>query len=357
MEQFQMQSIPTFTGVRSPAPASTLPVSRIFNSSRYPSVADAAQKQFISQQDICGSRDAVASLSSTAAGIGMSLEQLALSLSSTPNLMRVLLSRSDSVAREELALNMFQAESLAILQKCMLLAGYEGSEAIDGSETNIRLAIKSWELEGARLEKLVSHTDTSLELSSRQESLSTRKMVDSEPWNESIPQHSRMIPPSKTAHSVTHSPIHKHTQSHTESLQESLRSVRSKNSKHRHEQHDHGDDKSNVVQDHSDEERNIVCFHGQHVHSLSGKCGHKPVIHIPEGGEPHIDFVVDGAIECYEGVKHVGSGDGHSFFWPSRFKCADIGEATDASNPIDCNVRTQMIFKRFTPVNENSTLL
>lgn len=339
MIQLQTQSNPTFTRVRSPAPASSLSVSRVFNASRYPSVAAAAQKQFLSQQDVCGSRDAVASLSSTAAGIGMSLEQLALSLSSTPNLMRVLLSCNNSVAREDLALNMFQAESLALLQKCMLLAGFEGSEAIDGSETNIQLAIKSWELEGARLEKLVRHSDTSPELSSRHEGLSTRKTVDTVQWNESIPQHSRMILPTDAAPSVTHSPIHEHTHSHTGSLQESLSSVRNKNAKHCHEQHSHGDDKSNVVQDHSDEERNIVCFHGQHVHSLSGKCGHKPVIHIPEGGEPHIDFVVDGTIECYEGVKHVGSGDGHSFFWPSRFKCADVGEASDASNPIDCDVR------------------
>jgi hypothetical protein len=196
----------------------------------------------------------VSSLSSTAAGIGMSLEQLALSLSSTTNLMRVLLSCNNSVAREDLALNMFQAESLALLQKCMLLAGFEGSEAIDDSETNIQLAIKSWELEGARLEQLVRHTDTSPELSSRHQGLSTSKTVDMVQWNESIPQHSRMILPSDAAPSVTHSPIHEHTHSHTGSLQETLSSVRNKNAKYCHEQHCHGDNKSNVVQDHSDEE-------------------------------------------------------------------------------------------------------
>jgi len=50
--------------------------------------------------------------------------------------------------------------------------------------------------------------------------------------------------------------------------------------------------------------------HWQHFHRIAGDCGlnqiagdceHRPILHNPPGGVPHIDFVVDGKVECYQG--------------------------------------------------------
>mmetsp|Transcript_3120 Transcript_3120/g.4555 ORF Transcript_3120/g.4555 Transcript_3120/m.4555 type:complete len:810 (-) Transcript_3120:492-2921(-) len=57
----------------------------------------------------------------------------------------------------------------------------------------------------------------------------------------------------------------------------------------------------------------------QHIHRLEGKCGHRAIIHKPADGNPHIDFVVDGKIECYENCQPMMSDS--TAFWFSKFKC------------------------------------
>lgn len=59
----------------------------------------------------------------------------------------------------------------------------------------------------------------------------------------------------------------------------------------------------------------------QHVHRLEGKCGHKAVIHKPTSGKPHVDFLVDGKIECYE---HCQPQMDSAAFWLSKYKCEKI---------------------------------
>ena len=48
----------------------------------------------------------------------------------------------------------------------------------------------------------------------------------------------------------------------------------------------------------------------------------------PQGLHAHIDFVVDGKIECSEGIKPVGP-KGQGAMWPSRYKCSDLACPTD----------------------------
>lgn len=70
------------------------------------------------------------------------------------------------------------------------------------------------------------------------------------------------------------------------------------------------------------------CVHSRHLHRLEGKCGHKAIVHKPPGGNPHIDFVVDDKVECYEGCNPMMD---YSAFWPSSFsveKCAPLGLGT-----------------------------
>eukprot|EP00550_Attheya_septentrionalis_P010795 CAMPEP_0198306240 /NCGR_PEP_ID=MMETSP1449-20131203/58314_1 /TAXON_ID=420275 /ORGANISM="Attheya septentrionalis, Strain CCMP2084" /LENGTH=794 /DNA_ID=CAMNT_0044008789 /DNA_START=832 /DNA_END=3216 /DNA_ORIENTATION=+ len=96
-----------------------------------------------------------------------------------------------------------------------------------------------------------------------------------------------------------------------------------------HNDHDH-DNAHKMSHDHSSEQNHDpghaknanVCGDGRHVHQLEGKCGHRAVIHHPEGGHAHVDFVVNGKVECYHGVKSVESNK--SGLWKSRFNCAQL---------------------------------
>lgn len=51
-----------------------------------------------------------------------------------------------------------------------------------------------------------------------------------------------------------------------------------------------------------------------HLHRLGEECGHKAIVHRPANGKPHIDFVVNGTVECYEGYNPK---IGHATYWPS----------------------------------------
>lgn len=64
-------------------------------------------------------------------------------------------------------------------------------------------------------------------------------------------------------------------------------------------------------------DKRVVC-NNPHLHRLEGKCGHKAVIHRPADGSAHIDFVVDGKVECYEDCQPMMDS---SIFWLSKFKC------------------------------------
>lgn len=70
-----------------------------------------------------------------------------------------------------------------------------------------------------------------------------------------------------------------------------------------------------------DGESRSGCFNGRHVHQLEGKCGHKAIIHKPEGGPAHIDFLVDGKVECYQDMKPANS---LMALWPSRYNCDEL---------------------------------
>jgi len=93
---------------------------------------------------------AIASLNHTANSVGLTLEQLAVTLSSSSNLVQVL-NRSEE-SKREMALNIYQNESRALYTKCMLLAGYPPSDAKEGARKQVEFAFSAWELEGQRLQ-------------------------------------------------------------------------------------------------------------------------------------------------------------------------------------------------------------
>jgi len=86
--------------------------------------------------------------------------------------------------------------------------------------------------------------------------------------------------------------------------------------------------------------RLTLCFQGRHVHRLDGKCGHKAVVHHPAGDDrPHVDFIVNGKVECFRNASGIKSADGNEALWPSKFSCDDAGcgDHTTCNHPDDKN--------------------
>jgi hypothetical protein len=209
---------------------------------------------------------AIASLSKTAASMGLSLEQLAMTLASSSLESLQQLSASTNIPnlpkpqtaeeRERLALGMIQFETRALLCKCMMQVGYELHEAREGTPTYFEMALKAWRREQQYL---------------KQHAPSTRDVTVGEEVM-------------KAPDDVT-----------TATKQQS---------------HDHAPTGSEA------------CFHGNHLHDLEGKCGHKPIVHKPVDGPAHVDFLVGNKVECYRDTP-VGNANATTV-WPSKYKCFQL---------------------------------
>jgi hypothetical protein len=106
---------------------------------------------------------------------------------------------------------------------------------------------------------------------------------------------------------------------------EQAASAGSQHESHSHDHsHDHGHSHSQPAQSCKNNtqegvSKSVLC-NNQHKHRLEGKCGHKAIIHKPSNGNAHIDFVIDGKIECYENCQPMID-NSSSAFWLSQFKC------------------------------------
>jgi hypothetical protein len=65
----------------------------------------------------------------------------------------------------------------------------------------------------------------------------------------------------------------------------------------------------------------------QHLHRL-GSCGHRAIIHQPKNGAPHIDFIVNDQVECYMGLESVPFGRNVDSAWPSKYKCKEVKDSS-----------------------------
>jgi hypothetical protein len=231
---------------------------------------------------------AVASLNATAASVGLTLEQLAVSLSSTTNLAKVLADQTIPELKQDLALNLYSAECKTLYQRCMLLAGYDLDDTKETSLAYREFACKAWSAEGKRLEKQVGCMDMP-----------------------SSPTTSQTEPKKVAALNLDE--------------KEATKKFCNGNSK----ENCRNIDKKSGTSSTTNEDR--ACFDGRHLHLLEGKCGHKAIIHQPDNGPAHIDFVVNGKVECYEGIRPAGL-NANAAMWLSRYKCEQLDCPTDASH-------------------------
>ena len=235
--------------------------------------------QFAPQQPLSmgPSHVAINSLNQTAASLGLTLEQLALALRSSNNLTQILSTGSTTPSKEQqhLALALYQNENRSLYQRAMLMAGYPPDLVQEERSTvAVQFMLTAWQHEGERLHALL-----------------------------------KLVPPS-TGNQTKDDPQH---QSHH-------------NVSHHHHDHDHAH--SMDRKDASNNDDVLVggnstllgsANNSRHIHRLEGKCGHQPVLHLPAGGKPHIDFVIGDRVECYHGVP-----TSQDLRWPSNFSCEDV---------------------------------
>ena len=245
---------------------------------------------------------AVSSLTTTAQAVGLTLEQLALALSSnTTNLAKLVAETKsgESMAKQQdLALNLFETESKALYTKCMLMAGIDVSLAQPDTPTYMAFALKAWQAEGNRLQKMMSAAkrDNDIMEPSDISVLGETGTITKEGTNDEDDDVADDDDDDDDSHEG-------HGHNHT---------------------HEHAQKSDNTEKNNGHDSSNCDA---QHLHRL-GSCGHKAIIHQPKNGAPHIDFIVNDQVECYMGLESVPFGKNVDSAWPSKYKCKEVKDSS-----------------------------
>jgi hypothetical protein len=250
---------------------------------------------FSGQHQPQASAVAVSSLTSSAQAVGLTLEQLALALSSNTTSLAMLIAETKSgeslAKQQDLALNLFETESASLYTKCMLMSGIDLSLAQPGTPTYMAFALKAWQAEGKRLQDMMTFSKEETACMDPSDFSvgetagafkTTAEDVDAE-----VSDADNEVESQSTG---GNDPVH------DGSLEHPLQN-----------QDDHG---------------STTCD-AQHFHLL-GQCGHRAIIHQPKDGAPHIDFIVNDQVECYMGLDSVPFGRSVDSAWPSKFKCMEV---------------------------------
>lgn len=229
-------------------------------------------------------------LYSTAHSMGLTLDQLATTLNNSSNLHQLFAADGNNNGdgtkgidgrakrREILALNLYQNESRALYQKCMLMAGYPAEECTEGSIQQVRFVTAAYQVEGKRLQEYLSSKGETVE------AITVANAAQAATKQHKVP------PPPAPGGNNNNNNNGKKTDS-------------------------------------------ASCSPGSHIHRLGGECGHRAILHQPDPGiPPHIDFVVGDKVECYGGnplpASAVNDVTGGSVkgggVWFSKYKCEEL---------------------------------
>ena len=208
---------------------------------------------------------------------GMTLGQLSNTLTKTPQLSQVLSTPVSPSAKLARCVRLFEIESLALLKRSMLLAGFQSEDTSEESEKHILVASLIHQGERQRLET----------------------MMNSKVSAKKVPMHKSSL--KSTDASATGLRKYRSALKSSGPVSSTVKASRPEPTKRRRRPHMH----------------------------RRGKCGHKAILHRPPGKPAHIDFIVGNVIECYEGIKPVGP-CGEGAMWPSAFSCEEIACPEDS---------------------------
>jgi len=176
--------------------------------------------------------------------------------------------------RYGLALDNFRSDVASLLKKSMINAGFKNSETDECDIAYISFAQNALDEERERIERI-------------------RKRMHPEPVEKN--------------HFGDDSHSHAHSHSHSHSIAHS----------------------------HSQPSQEKECMHSRHLHRLEGICGHQAIVHKPPGRQPHIDFLVNDKVECYEGCNPMMDSEA---FWPSNFSANETAGMFKKNLELDdCN--------------------
>ena len=263
---------------------------------------------------------AISSLTNSAQSVGMTLEQLAMTLASNPGKLAEITSVSDShKKKQKIALALYETECRSMYSKCMLMSGISPQLCQPGSQEYLNFALKAWKLEGERLHDAKARTEGRLpqeppldvNMSDGEGEVAAAK--SSHGTNRDRRESGGSAPGQAAKDNNSHNGHMSHNHPHG-------------GGRPRGHSHDHNQDNSDDADDNSNDHthKEGVCTN-QHVHRLDGQCGHKAIIHQPKNGVAHIDFVVGNKVECYHGMEPMGRN--FDSIWPSRYKCGDYDQS------------------------------
>jgi hypothetical protein len=257
---------------------------------------------------------ALSSLSSSAHRVGLTLDQLALTLSSNAASLTKLVSDSRSgesmATQEQLALDIYKVEVKSLYTKCLLIAGVDANLAEQSSPTYTRFASKAWEFEGKRIRSMNDAIFDGIEGVLRP---STKSGKDRS-TNDNVVTF-------QEHNNIRHNHNHDH---HVAGSEFGNNNATSAN------QNDHGHDHDHATANNGLEHDSAKCD-ARHMHRI-GECGHRAIIHQPKDGTaPHIDFIVNDRVECYSGQDSMSLvGRSLDSAWPSKYKCKEVEESSCA---------------------------
>lgn len=220
---------------------------------------------------------------------------------------------SFNYSREDLAIGLYQADNRALYQRAMLLAGYQSDLALTEttSPDYLRFALACWLSEGIRLQNVIDiqrklHASEEASKVTPSESDADPELIQESTNNNCATKH-------HCAMDVCDGHMHNHV---------NLFSPKADCLDELTDCYDALSEETPVVMHHGS---GCPLAAGRHVHRLEGKCGHKAILHIPENGPAHIDFVVGNKVECYQGMPPPSYQNSLGrAIWPSGYKCDDV---------------------------------
>ena len=261
-----------------------------------------------------GSAVALSSLTATAQSVGLTLDQLALTLTSNTSSLSKLVaevrSGDSEIKQEVMALDLYRADVKGLYSKCLLLAGVDATLVDQNTPTYVKFALKAWEIEGKRLRDLQDKL--------KYEKGTKNVTIDMSPRNMDGTLFSRHTG--------------KDDENHDTAVVSSDSDGYHENHNNEHYGHNHCHDhcennEQNGINDCSSLKHDKAKCDARHMHRL-GECGHKAIIHQPKDGAPHIDFIVNDHVECYGGQDSLSlAGKSFDTAWPSKYKCKDLEES------------------------------
>jgi len=183
--------------------------------------------------------------------------------------------------RLNIAIDNFRSEIAALFKKSMIRAGYAPSETDECDQAYMTFVEKALQEESSRIQRM------------RSAMMKNKSNGDLQVYFNGGNQEHGMTEEYSRALWMSHSHGHSHEHSIDHSIDHSRHSIGKLERK---------------------------CLHSRHFHRLEGKCGHQAIVHKPPGGNPHIDFVVNDKVECYEGCNPMID---YSAFWPSSFSAEE----------------------------------